>query len=313
MNAIIPLTAILFPGQGSQVKNMGRDLAEDDSEYMYWWTKAEAISQQPLREVYWGGDDQDMADTRVLQPALTVTNLTLWMHAAKKIKADVFAGHSLGEYAALAAAKILDVEKILELVSLRGRLMAEAGAPDQGMTALLKLSQEDVEALVKTAREQSGAQLIVANYNTPGQFVISGQKPALEAAAAIAKELKGRAIPLPVSGAFHSPLIAEAAQELKAQLEKAEWRTPQGKVFFNVSADSQSKPDSIKDIMCRQMASPVRWIEINQAQYRAGCRTFLEVGPKGVLAKMLGQNLQDMDDDWTGISLDTMAAIDEAQ
>ncbi|MBU1002809.1 MAG: ACP S-malonyltransferase [Proteobacteria bacterium] len=313
MNAITPLTAVLFPGQGSQVKNMGRDLAENDSEYMYWWTKAEAISQLSLREVYWGGDDQDMADTRVLQPALTVTNLTLWMHAAKKIKTDVFSGHSLGEYAALAAAKVLDVEKVLELVSLRGRLMAEAGAPDQGMTALLKLSQEDVEALVETAREQSGAELIVANYNTPGQFVISGQKPALEAAAVIAKELKGRAIPLPVSGAFHSPLIAEAALELQVQLKKAEWRTPQGKVFFNVTAGPEDNPESIKDIMCRQMVSPVRWIEINQTQHRAGCRTFIEVGPKGVLTKMLGQNLKDMDNDWTGTSLDTMAAIDEAR
>ncbi|BBD07300.1 ACP S-malonyltransferase [Desulfovibrio ferrophilus] len=313
MNAITPLTAVLFPGQGSQVKNMGRDLAEEDSDYMYWWTKAEAISQQPLREIYWGGDDQDMADTRALQPALTVTNLTLWMHAAKKIKADSFAGHSLGEYAALAAAKVLDVEKVLELVSLRGKLMAEAGAPDQGMTALLKLSQEDAEALVVTAREQSGAELIVANYNTPGQFVISGQKPALEAAAAIAKEKKGRAIPLPVSGAFHSPLIDEAAQELKVQLLKADWRTPEADVFFNATASTEGNPEIIKDIMCRQMVSPVRWIEINQTQYRGGSRTFIEIGPKGVLAKMLGQNLKGLDKDWTGTNLDTMAAIDEAE
>jgi len=312
MNAIAPKTAILFPGQGSQVKNMGRDLAEADADAMYWWTRAEAVSQQPLREIYWGGDDQDMADTRALQPALTVTCLTLWMQAEKKLTADAFAGHSLGEYSALAAARVLEVDEVLELVSLRGRLMAEVAAPDQGMTALLKLSQEDAEALVAEAREQSGAELLVANFNTPGQFVISGQKAALAVAAELAKEKKGRAIPLPVSGAFHSPLIAEAARELEVRLKKADWREPKAEVYFNATAGTVADPAAIREIMCRQMVSPVRWIEINQAQYRAGVRNFVEIGPKGVLTKMLGQNLKDLGEDWTGTNMDTLAAVEEA-
>jgi len=311
MNATTPLTAVNFPGQGSQVKDMGRDLAEADDRYMYYWTLAENVSRQPLREIYWGGDDQDMADTRALQPALTVAALTLWMHAADRTAAHCFGGHSLGEYPALAAAGALSVEEALELVSLRGALMAEAGGPDQGMTALLKLGQDDAEAIATQAREATGRELLVANYNTPGQFVLSGHKAALEAAAALAKERKGRAIPLPVSGAFHSPLIAEAAAELEKRLAKADWRRPKAPVFLNVTADAQADPAAIAAAMARQMTSPVRWIEINRNQYAMGARTFYEPGPKGILTKMLGQNLDGLPADWTGRNLDTMAAVDE--
>lgn len=311
MNATAPLIAVNFPGQGSQLKSMARDLAESDSRYMYFWTLAESVSHQHLREIYWGGDDHDMADTRALQPALTVTCLTLWMHAAQRLKADCFGGHSLGEYAALAAAKVLSVEETLELVSLRGALMAEAGAADQGMTALLKLSQDDAEAVAREAAEQTGKACIVANYNTPGQFVLSGHKTAMEAAGELTKARKGRAIPLPVSGAFHSPLIAEAAAEMEKRLKKADWRRPEAPVFLNVTATAETQPEAIATAMGRQMISPVRWIEINRNQYAMGARTFYEPGPKGVLTKMLGQNLKDEDTDWTGTSLDQMYVVDE--
>ena len=311
MNANPALTTILFPGQGSQVKDMGRALAEADEDYMYWWQRAETVSRLPLREIYWGGDDRDMADTAALQPALTVANMTLWIFAEKRIKADCFAGHSLGEYSALAAARVLEMDEVLELVSLRGRLMAEAGGEGQGMSALLKLDREAVEAVVEAAREQTGEALIVANYNTPAQYVISGMRPALDAAAELAKERKGRAIPLPVSGAFHSPLIAEAAAELKTQLAKAHWRAPKGAVYFNATAATEADPDAVAAIMAGQMTSSVRWTEINQAQYEDGARTFYEVGPKGVLAKMLGQNLKGLEG-WTGANLDSAEAVDKA-
>jgi [acyl-carrier-protein] S-malonyltransferase len=311
MNATTPLVAVNFPGQGSQVKDMGRDLAEADDRYMYYWTLAENISRQPLREIYWGGDDQDMADTRALQPALTVAALTLWMYAAGRVTAHCFGGHSLGEYPALAAAGALTVEEALELVSLRGALMAEAGGPDQGMTALLKLGRDDAEAVAAQAREATGREILVANYNTPGQFVLSGHKDALEAAAALARERKGRAIPLPVSGAFHSPLVAEAARELEKRLAKADWRQPKAPVFLNVTADAQTGPEAIAAAMARQMTSPVRWTEINRNQYALGARTFCEPGPKGVLTKMLGQNLEGLPADWTARSLDCAAAVDD--
>lgn len=309
MNAINPLSAVIFPGQGSQMRDMGRDLAESDSEYMYLWQQAEAVSQHPLREIFWGGDDTDMADTRVLQPAMTVCCLSLWMYASKRLKADCFAGHSLGEYAALAAAKVLSVQKTLELTALRGRLMAEAGGDDEGMHAILKLQQDKVEDIVAAAREATGLELGVANYNTPAQFVISGKKDALAAAADMVKAAKGRAIPLPVSGAFHSPLIAEAAEELKSQLLAADWRAPETPVYFNVTASTEDNPETIRDIMVRQMTSSVRWIEISTNQYDAGVRTWYEPGPKGVLCKMLGQNLKGVSDEWTAKSLDSSAAV----
>ncbi|WP_461211349.1 ACP S-malonyltransferase [Desulfocurvus sp. DL9XJH121] len=312
MNANPALCAILFPGQGSQVKNMGRALAEADEDAMYWWTRAEAVSKQPLREIYWGGDDQDMAETSALQPALTVACLNLWMYAEKRIKAAAFAGHSLGEYPALAAARVLTVDEVLDIVSLRGRLMSQAAGEGQGMSALLKLGREDAEAVVEAAREQTGAPLIVANYNTPSQFVISGRREALDAAAELVREKKGRAIPLPVSGAFHSPLIQEAADELAVRLDKADWREPKGDVYFNATAAPERDPKAIHKLMRRQMTSPVRWTEINAALYASGVRTFHEVGPKNVLAKMLGQNLKDMGDDWVGGCLDGTEAVDQS-
>lgn len=311
MNANTAQCAILFPGQGSQVKDMGRALAEADEDLMYWWNRAEAASRLPLREIYWGGDDRDMADTAALQPALTVANLTLWMYAQKRIPAGAFAGHSLGEYSALAAARVLGVDEALELVSLRGRLMAEAGGEGQGMSALLKLSLEDVEDVVSAAAEQTGAPLVVANYNTPAQHVISGRREALDTAAALAKERKGRAIPLPVSGAFHSPLIAEAAAELETRLAKADWREPKAAVYLNATARAEADPAAIAKIMAGQMTSPVRWTQINRTLYEDGFRTFHEVGPKGVLAKMLDQNLKGLDG-WTGDNLDTAEAVDAA-
>lgn len=313
MNDVTGFNAVLFPGQGSQVKDMGRDLAENDSEYMYWWVKAEEASQLPLREIYWDGTDKDMADTRALQPALTVVNLTLWMHAVKSIKPGGFAGHSLGEYTALAAAKVLSPEDTLKLVSLRGRLMAEAGGDDQGMAALLKMTLEGAEEVVAAAKEESGAELLVANYNTPAQYVISGSKSALDVAARLVKEKKGRAIPLPVSGAFHSPLIQEAADEFAAQLKKADWNTPATPVYFNVTAAAEADPAAVMDIMCRQMISSVRWTEITRNMYKDGGRSFIEVGPKGVLSKMVGQNLKEMEKDYTATNLDTVAAIDGYQ
>ena len=169
--------ALLFPGQGSQEAGMGRDLAEADSAAMQLWKRAEAISGLPLREIFWEGDDAAMSDTRALQPALTVVNLNLWRALAGRVQPVAAAGHSLGEFAALAAAGVLDEESVLQIVSLRGRLMAEADPDGRGgMAAILKLSLEQVEGVVREAAEESDRPLIIANYNTPGQYVISGDK-----------------------------------------------------------------------------------------------------------------------------------------
>ncbi len=284
--------AILFPGQGSQEPGMGRDFAEKWSTAMDLWTFAEKESGLPLREIYWDGAAADMAKTDALQPGLTVVNLSIWLYLKDSLKPSATAGHSLGEFASLAASGILSPEDAIKAVCLRGKLMSQVANDDHGMAAILKMTQEGVEEAVEAAKSESGKELRVANYNSPAQYVISGEKAALDIAAAKVKENKGRCMPLPVSGAFHSPLIQEAADEFATHLKSLDWKAPEFPVYFNVTAAPESDPAKIRDIMCKQMVSSVRWIEIIGNQYDAGCRNFFELGPKGVLAKLLTANLK---------------------
>ena len=301
---IAQTTAVLFPGQGSQEPGMGRDLADASREAMELWKKAEKASGAPLRDIYWdSADETAMAQTRFLQPALTVVNLNLWAHMADRLSPAAMAGHSLGEFSALAASGALSVNRTLEAVSLRGRLMAEADPDGRGaMAALLKLTQGQVEEVAAEAAKTTGELCIVANYNSPAQYVISGAVAAVEAASGMVKEFKGRAIRLPVSGAFHSPLMDEAAAELASFLKKIDWNKPRIPVYCNVTAAPVAEADVLCGIMCRQMTSSVRWIETIANQYAVGVRDFVEIGPKGVLTKLLKANLGDHDD-WSGVNL----------
>ncbi|GAB7080666.1 ACP S-malonyltransferase [Megalodesulfovibrio paquesii] len=289
-------TALLFPGQGSQEPGMGRDLAEADAAIMDLWKKAEKISGLPLREIYWDGDAAAQSDTRSLQPALTVVNLSVFLSLVNRLMAlsplPSVAGHSLGEFSALAASQALSVEDVLTLVSLRGRLMAEADPDGRGaMAAVVKLPREAVEEMVEEVKHSTGKVLLVANYNSPAQYVVSGEKAAVEALAPLAKERKGRLIPLAVSGAFHSPLMAEANKELAGVMQSCSWSTPRLPVFSNVTGGMIVDADSLKDAMLRQMVSSVRWIELVQAMWDDGRRRFLELGPKNVLTKLVQGNL----------------------
>lgn len=281
-------TAILFPGQGSQESGMGRDLAESCREAMDLWKQAEKISKLDLRAIYWEGDDASMADTRALQPALTVVNVNLWRALAGKISPVATAGHSLGEYSSLATAGVLGVNATLELVSLRGRLMAEADPEGKGaMAAMLKLSLADAESAVREVAESTGEMIGIANYNTPGQYVASGTKAAIAALQDEVKKKKGRALPLPVSGAFHSPLMREAATEMAKALEKASWSPAKFAVYPNVTGKATTDAGELKKLLLDQMTSSVRWIDTISRQYTDGVRRFIECGPKGVLSKMV--------------------------
>jgi [acyl-carrier-protein] S-malonyltransferase len=271
---------------------MGRRAAEQEPDVKQLWLTAEKASGQPLREIYWDGGAEDMARTEALQPAMAVVGLGLWMIASRNLSPRAAAGHSLGEYTALAAAKALAPEDMLELVSLRGRLMAEAGAEDDGMAAILKLEMATVEEITQQAAADAGELALVANYNSPAQFVVSGKKPAIDKIAEAAKDRKGRAVPLPVSGAFHSPLVREAGQEFAKALEKKDFMIPRFAVYFNVTGRPEQDPRMIQEIMARQMTSPVLWVQLMERMWEDGLRRYVEVGPKGVLAKLAKQNLE---------------------
>lgn len=288
-------SVLLFPGQGAQDLGMGRDLAERNSEVMDLWKKAEKISRIPLRAIYWEGGE-NMDDTARLQPALTVANLGLWLELSGRFKPACAAGHSLGEYSALAAAGVLGFDQVMELVSIRGRLMAEADPSGKGaMAAILKLDLAKAGELVEAVRAESGDDpalaLRIANYNTPSQFVASGSKRAIELLQEKAREFKGRALPLAVSGAFHSPFMAEASAELSAYLDKCEFMNPRFPVYCNVTGRAENSADGLKAALKQQMTSSVQWIDSVNNMFRAGARRWVECGPKSILGKMVQQIL----------------------
>ncbi len=290
--------ALLFPGQGAQELGMGRDLAEKSKDAMQIWKKAEQISNLPLREIYWDGDDAAMADTRALQPALTVVNLSLWQAFSSRCKPMCTAGHSLGEYACLGASGALSFDSVLELVSLRGRLMAQADPNGDGaMAAIVKLDKDTVQSLVEECAQ--GDLLRIANYNTPAQFVVSGKSDAVSRILNVVKEHKGRAIPLKVTGAFHSPLMQEASAEFAPQLQKMNWQNPKFAIYCNVHGKAITNADELRKCMAEQMTSSVCWIDTMQNQWNDGARSFLEVGPKAVLSKMVAPCLSGITDDVT--------------
>ncbi|MDR1124536.1 MAG: ACP S-malonyltransferase [Deltaproteobacteria bacterium] len=288
-------SVLLFPGQGAQDLGMGRDLAERNAEVMDLWKKAEKISRIPLRAIYWEGGE-NMDDTARLQPALTVANLGLWLELSRRFKPGCAAGHSLGEYSALAAAGVLDFEKVMELVSIRGRLMAEADPEGKGaMAAILKLDLARAAELVEAVKAESGDDpalaLRIANYNTPAQFVASGSRRAIELLQEKAREFKGRALPLAVSGAFHSPFMAEASAELAACLDKCAFAQPRFPVYCNVTGRAESSAAGLKARLKAQMTSPVQWIDSVGNMFQDGVRRYVECGPKSILGKMVQQIL----------------------
>ena len=284
-------TAILFPGQGAQASGMGRRLAEASSDIMDIWKKAESISGLPLREIYWESDDATlMAETRNLQPAITVVNLALWLSVADRLSPACAAGHSLGEFSALAAAGVLEMDKVLELVSLRGRLMADVDPEHIGtMCAMIRLSQEQVEAAAREVSESTGKLVRVANKNTPLQFVLSGHREAVEAAAEKLKAENPRAkgFPLAVSGAFHTPMMAEASAEFSKLLDKQDWHDARFPIYSNINGEPLSDAEALHGAMRRQMTSSVCWVDTISNQWRDGVRRWVEFGPQGVLTRMV--------------------------
>ena len=286
---------------------MGRDVAEYDKEIMDLWRLAEKKTGAGLREIFWDGDQEAMTQTRYQQPALCVVGLGLWKHLSAKLRPGAVAGHSVGEFTALAAAEVMSVEATLELVSLRGRLMYEAGAQRAGgMAAVLKLGEEDVQNIVQEVCAQTEDTLCVANFNSPQQIVISGAQAAVELASEKVRDKKGRCKSLPVSGAFHSELMREPARELAQVMRRMNWHDPRIAVHLNVTGTAVTKAQDILDIMQKQMISPVCWSQIIFDQWEQGVRSWWELGPKGVLTRLMRHILKDMDEAWEAECLSTL-------
>jgi [acyl-carrier-protein] S-malonyltransferase len=279
--------AVIFPGQGSQFVGMGKNFLETSDRAKELMGLAEKISGMPLLALCLEGPMEDLTRTVHLQPAMTVLNMITWDALTEAgLKPDFYAGHSLGEYSALYAAGVLSAEDTLKLVTERGRLMEREATKNPGaMTAILKLPISDVEQAVEAGR--AVGEVTVANYNTEMQIVISGEKDAVAAAGAAASKMKGRAIGLPVSGAWHSKLVAGAIPDFEKVMAETAFNKPNGTMLFNVTAETETDPAAIKKVMASQIASMVRWYEIVMSMHKQGVTTFIEVGPKKVLTGMM--------------------------
>lgn len=280
-------TAFLFPGQGSQSVGMGVELYQKYDEVKKYFDMAEEITGINLSELCFKGPIKDLTDTINLQPAITLVNLAcLFALESKGISPDISAGHSLGEYSALYAGKIISLEDTIRLVYKRGELMhREATANKGAMSAIIGLDIEQVQDIVDKAQEHGIVS--VANHNAQKQIVITGEPAPVKKAGSIASEQKGKAIPLKVSGAWHSLLIKGAEQEFKEFIRAMEFNKPESAVIHNVCADFINEPEQIKDIMVKQLCSPVKWYDTVRRLMDEKVEVFVEVGPGKVLAGLL--------------------------
>lgn len=283
-------TAILFPGQGSQYIGMGVEFAEKYIECAEILEMANSTCGLDLKTLCSEGPMEELTRGTNLQPAITVTNLicyeALKIEVQSRLPIACFAGHSLGEYSALNAGGVISAEDTLRLVSKRGSLMEREGVANPGgMRAVVGLSIEQVEEIIDLY--DGPGVVTAANHNTPVQVVISGSMDALDNITPVAEEKGAKVIPLNVSVANHSPLVAHAVPDFTNFLSGVTFNTPEIPVYFNVSASCEDDSAKMKEMMSRQIVSRVRWCEIIQSMLSQGVDTFIEVGPKSVLKGMM--------------------------
>ena len=276
--------AFMFPGQGSMEAGMGREVAEAIPEAMAVFDEATEAAQMPLKELCFNRPVEDLVDTEVQQPALVTTCLSLDAALrARGIRPHVVVGHSVGEFSALGSAGSLSVKDAIALVRERGIAMAEAAKAHPGsMAAILGLADEAVEALCHKI-----AGVWPANYNCPGQLVISGETPSVdEACDEAAREGARRAIKLRVSGAFHSPLVARAAERLRPAVEKV--HITEGKAAFMSTVTAKIEDaQRYRELLIEQLTAPVKFTQAARELVSDGVTTFVEVGPGNVLGGLL--------------------------
>lgn len=281
--------AYVFPGQGAQFVGMGKDLYESNAKAKALFDKANEILGYRISDIMFEGTDDDLKQTKVTQPAVFLHSVITAL-CLEDFKPDMVAGHSLGEFSALTAAGALTFEDGLRLVYARAMAMQKAcEATPSTMAAVINLPDETIEQVCAELSKE-GRVVVPANYNSPGQVVISGNVETVKEACKRLKEAGAkRALPLAVGGAFHSPLMEPARIELAAAIEKAPVSTPVCSVYQNVDALPHTDPAEIKDNLLKQLTSPVRWTQSVINMINDGMTEFVECGPGTVLTGLIGR------------------------
>ena len=284
------MKAFVFPGQGAQFVGMGKDLYENNPKGKELFDKADEILGFKITDIMFSGTDEQLKETKVTQPAVFLHSVISALCAGEAFQPDMVAGHSLGELSALVAAGALSFEDGLKLVAARANAMQKACEAHPGtMAAIIGLPDEKIEEVCREVSTE-GDEVVPANYNCPGQLVISGNTDAINRACEALKAAGAkRALPLRVGGAFHSPLMQPAKEELEKASELTEFHTPQCPVYQNVDAQPHTDPSEIKANLIAQLTSSVRWTKSVQNMIAAGADEFVECGPGKALRGMIAR------------------------